>query len=556
MEKRRRQNQLTERFFTHEPTARQRIFLDDLHDEPEAFYGGAAGGGKSQALLMAALEYVGVAGYSALILRRTYTDLAKPGALLDRARMWLSQTSARQTDNGKKWTFPSGAVLTFGYLENEADKYQYQSAEYQYIAFDEVTQFTESQYTYLFSRLRRLAGVDIPLRMRCASNPAEDPTGFWVAERFVPDDFTPEDAEEPRIFWKIGQDSIGADVRRPFVPARMEDNPHLDQAAYSESLDRLDDVTREQLKKGDWRIKKRGNIYPMWREDYDVISWSEFESVFGVRHIPHHWKCGIAQDWGTTKSHPCATTLFTTAAANSPLPGVVFIPWGLTLYDAQDAQQVARDYLLPELSRLQCKDRIEYWLMSHEASSERNSYNSMGLPFTAWGQDANGGIDQVRRYLKIRNKNRLNPFGKKDRFGEPLFGHPMLMMIVEDDELLHAKTDKGLARHRAEIQSYSYHIPKAGDAPEKLRPQKLFNDAMDTIRCYAEKRFPDIARKTVSERVDEKLDRMGFTNKRLATVDHASEIAVALSRDMYAKQIYDELTSKSGQRYGIGRHLE
>ena len=96
--------------------------------------------------------------------------------------------SPLQTQNGTapstSWRFPSGASLSFGYLDTEADKYRYQSAEYQFIGFDELTQFSESQYTYMFSRLRRLKGSSVPLRMRGASNPG----GYgheWVKQRFI-----------------------------------------------------------------------------------------------------------------------------------------------------------------------------------------------------------------------------------------------------------------------------------------------------------------------------------------------------------------------------------
>jgi hypothetical protein len=124
-------------FIPHKPPPKQAEFL--LKAEREALYGRAAGGGKSDALLMGALQWVEVPSYSALLLRRTYSDLAKAGALMDRAKEWLYHTAARPKDGGKKWVFPSGATLEFGYLDAETDKYQYQSAEYQYIAFDELT---------------------------------------------------------------------------------------------------------------------------------------------------------------------------------------------------------------------------------------------------------------------------------------------------------------------------------------------------------------------------------------------------------------------------------
>ena len=106
-------------FIPHEPTVKQRQFLA-LSGE-EAFYGGAAGGGKSDALLMAALQYVEEPGYSAILFRRTYADLALPGALMDRAAEWLAHTDAKWEGTRKAWTFPSGAMLVFGYLDNERD---------------------------------------------------------------------------------------------------------------------------------------------------------------------------------------------------------------------------------------------------------------------------------------------------------------------------------------------------------------------------------------------------------------------------------------------------
>lgn len=193
-----------------------------------------------------ALQYAEVPGYSALLLRRTYADLSLPGALMDRAKEWLSNTSARWSDKEKTWHFPSGATLTFGYLESEGDKYRYQSSEFQYIGFDELTQFTETQYRYLFSRLRRLQGVTIPVRMRSGSNPGG--LGHeWVDGRFVSGDKT-------------------------FIPAKLDDNPHLDREEYIQSLMELDPVTRQQLLDGDWTVRPSGGIFKReWfpiRDDY------------------------------------------------------------------------------------------------------------------------------------------------------------------------------------------------------------------------------------------------------------------------------------------------
>lgn len=196
---------------------------------------------------MAALQYADCPGYSAMLFRRTYSDLSLPGALMDRANEWLRGTDARWNDQRKTWTFPSGATLSFGYMEGEADKYRYQGAEFQMVGFDELTQFTETQYEYLFSRLRRLEGVGIPLRMRSASNPGG--VGHqWVKRRFI---------GEPR------------EPGRVFISARLEDNPHLDQVAYETSLLQLDHVTRAQLRQGDWDILAAGNKFK--REWFEIV---------------------------------------------------------------------------------------------------------------------------------------------------------------------------------------------------------------------------------------------------------------------------------------------
>jgi hypothetical protein len=308
-------------YIPHKPTDRQKLFLELPHKE--AFYGGAAGGGKSDALLMGALEHVDKPGYAALILRRTYQDLAKPGALLDRAHSWLKGTGAQWNEQRKQWRFPAGGILAFGYLENDTDVYQYQSAEYQFIGFDELTQFTERQYTYLFSRLRRLKGSNVPLRMRSASNPGGI-GAEWVQERFIPEDWAPEMGRELRFWDKEG---------RAFVPARLVDNPFLDQATYQQSLAELDDVVRAQLLEGDWQVRERGNIFPMFEDgpaSRHVITWSEFERVYGQRRIPEHWRRAIGHDWGSTDGHPAVVSLVARSAANSSIPGLYFLYWGRT----------------------------------------------------------------------------------------------------------------------------------------------------------------------------------------------------------------------------------
>ena len=261
----------TTKYIPHYPYPKQAAFL--LLDILESFYGGAAGGGKSDALLMCALQYVDIPGYRALLLRRTFQDLALPGALMDRAREWLapyvSSKEVRWVDKEKTYIFPSGATITFGYLEHENDKYRYQSAEFQFIGFDELTQFTETQYRYMFSRLRRLKNASVPIRMRSASNP--DGEGLkWVRQRFIIE---------------------GPSKGRIFIPAKMEDNPALDQEEYERSLNELDPITRERLRHGNWEIREEGKLFK--REWFDII---------GPEEVPQHLR--VVRYWDFASSEP------------------------------------------------------------------------------------------------------------------------------------------------------------------------------------------------------------------------------------------------------------
>lgn len=237
------------KYIPHKPTPKQAAFL--LLNCRDAFYGGAAGGGKSDALLMCALQYVDIPGYRALLIRKTHADLALPGALMDRTRDWLApwidSGEIRWNDKEKSYIFPSGATLTFGYLEHEKDKYRYQGAEFQFIGVDEVTQLNERGFRYLFSRLRRLKGAPIPLRMRVASNPGGE-GHEWVKLRYLIE---------------------GPEKGRIFIPAKLEDNPHLDMEEYEESLKELDPITRAQLRDGNWEVRTETSMFK--REWFKVI---------------------------------------------------------------------------------------------------------------------------------------------------------------------------------------------------------------------------------------------------------------------------------------------
>ena len=180
---------------------------------------------------MAALMFADVPSYSALLFRKSFTDLAfrvllwigPPNGLARLLRSW--------NERDKTWTFPSGATLTFGYLDGPRDRFRYQGSEVQFIGFDEATQIREADYLYLFSRLRKLTGGRVPLRARAASNPGGESHDFF-GERMV----------YPSI----------PNTERAFVPALLEDNPYLDKDSYERALAELPDLEYRQLRKGEW----------------------------------------------------------------------------------------------------------------------------------------------------------------------------------------------------------------------------------------------------------------------------------------------------------------
>lgn len=256
----------------HEPWLKQRIFLE--LDCLEALYGGAAGGGKSQALLMAALQYVHLPGYAALILRRDTQRLSLAGGLIPRSHEWLASTEATWSGTHKRWTFPTGAepaTLTFGYLRDRQDKYRYGSSEFQFIAFDELTEFPLDDYLFLFSRLRRKRGLDAPLRMRSASNPG-GPGHLWVRSRFIHPDHLmgiAANKAQPDVIW---QDKVA------YVPARIGDNPALHEEEYRQTLVHLPPIVRERLMNGDWTIQEQGLIQNDWLRYFQVTGSRDSES--------------------------------------------------------------------------------------------------------------------------------------------------------------------------------------------------------------------------------------------------------------------------------------
>lgn len=191
----------------------------------EVFYGGAAGGGKTDALIMLPLYRIHHPKHRSIIMRRTY-----PNLLEVRDRMYELYPeiapAAKFNESEARWTFPSGATVQLGYAEHEGDIRGYKSFEYDLVAFDELTSFSESMYLFMFSR-NRTKSADLPPILRSASNPG-DIGHEWVFERFI-------NGKAPfKVYDEVIKDNISGVVshmQRQFIPAKVWDNPKMPNMA-------------------------------------------------------------------------------------------------------------------------------------------------------------------------------------------------------------------------------------------------------------------------------------------------------------------------------------
>lgn len=245
-------------YIPHRPHPKQMVALgahvraaqNPNHDPDDVFellFGGAAGGGKSDTILMAAVQYVDDPNYAGVCIRRSYAELAKPGALMDRALKWwlaIKRDDIRPHWNAKDkiFTFPSGARIQMAYHGSPKDDMIFQGPEYQFVGWDELTHWPDdTAYEWVtLSRQRRLEGSNTPPRGFSASNPG-GPGHVWVRDRFP--------------------GTIGLTGGQLYIPATIDDNPSLDRAPYIKTLMRMHPTKRAQLLAGDWRARDPGDYF-------------------------------------------------------------------------------------------------------------------------------------------------------------------------------------------------------------------------------------------------------------------------------------------------------
>jgi hypothetical protein len=254
--------------------------------EMEVLGGGAAGPGKTDCLIAMALRNVWHPKYRGLLLRRTNPRAQE---ILDRTHDLYPRAvlGAEWREGKRRWMFPTGATIMIGHMQHEEDKRNYHGQEFHFIGWDELTEFTESQYLFVsFSRRRRT--VDLPFRtlIRATTNPG-GPGHSWVKNRFRIGTVEPGQAIREDMVLPDGEVIT---TTRAFVPGRLSDNPSINQNEYIASLMHLPEVERMRLLEGIWDVFE-GQAFRELSMDVHGFDYD----------CPNEWETYSVFDWGYAK---------------------------------------------------------------------------------------------------------------------------------------------------------------------------------------------------------------------------------------------------------------
>lgn len=262
------------RYCPIQPTPKQVEFLQAR--EHTVLFGGGVARGASAGLLMSALMYVHFPRYKAVIFRRTKADASKPDGILSTAHDWLKNTDARWNEASSTFTFPSGAKLVFAHLRTKKDAQGHESAQYQFMGFDELQQFPRELYAFVTAtRQRKTVGDAIPLRIRAAANPG----GIgdkWITRYIIP----------PEHGGKCTRKSVR------YIHGTCRDNPHMfDPEGYLARMkEELSEVEYLQAAEGKWIGGGVGRVFSGYnaRHQIEALPPGEYTHVMGADMGWHH----------------------------------------------------------------------------------------------------------------------------------------------------------------------------------------------------------------------------------------------------------------------------
>lgn len=361
----------------------------------EALGGGAAGGGKTDLGLMIPLarQFHEHPKFKGLVLRRTYADLEKE--IVPRQQEWYAPAGATYNESKKVWKWPNGARIQNGHAEREQDVRKYDSAEYNYIDWDEVTHFTGFQYQYLsFSRCRS-SSPDLPAFVRAFTNPGNVGHGFFK-KRFV--DPFPNGR-------RILKDKITSQ-KRIYIPFLGKDNPHLliNDPSYLLRLEGLPEAEKRAKLYGDWNSYE-GQVFSEFRSLHLPDEPPNAIHVIQPFIIPEWWPRFLVVDWGFQAS------TFAIWCAVSP-DGRLFI------YRTWEWQRTLVKIWSRELVNLTGNETLEDFVLCHSAGQHRGEEQTIQEQVSAAFEDKYqirladrdriGGKNLVHEYLRWAQKPKLH----------------------------------------------------------------------------------------------------------------------------------------------------
>ena len=279
-------------------------------DADIVFYGGAAGAGKSFGLLLWPLRWVNNPRFGSVIFRRTFPEIEAEGGLWDESCGLYPLVGGVGRKHDMTWTFPSGAVISFAHMQTDDDRFKWKSAQIPAIGFDQIETFTADQFFYMLSRNRTSSGLPTQIRATCNPDPdsfvasliswyIDQETGYPIRERAGVRRYFVRDGDElvwgnsvRELILRKGADPDTRPTSFQFIPATIKDNPILLNVdkTYLSRLRSMSLIDREQLEKGNWKIRAGAGI--MFRKEWFEFVDAAPESVEIVRH----WDLGGTED--------------------------------------------------------------------------------------------------------------------------------------------------------------------------------------------------------------------------------------------------------------------
>ncbi len=352
-------------------------------------FGGAAGSLKSETMLVDAAREVKHPGLRALLLRRTYPELEM--SLIRRSRELYPALSGTYNEQKRRWTFASGATITFGYCESEKDIYRYQGAEFSFIGFDESTHFSEFPIRYMLSRLRSTAR-GLTLRLRLASNPGNIGHNTHKHIFHGPVCTHCRMTALSRVPGTVVHDAVWPSDQHPigkstcFIAGRVTDHDLLG-AAYANSLASLPGAFRKALLEGCWDVYE-GQYFDHWNPVAMVVK----RALIPAEPWWPHW---VGVDYGFNLSQAAAYLACKSPASTEFPAGRTYV---LEEYTAQhqpaaEFARALRDRFAPP------QRRLLGWYLSPDAWSQRGDGHSLadqmieasGIGFQPASTDRIGG---------------------------------------------------------------------------------------------------------------------------------------------------------------------